>query len=402
MTRLSRTTVAALQLPTGRSEIIVFDEGLPGFGLRVRAGGKRTWIAQYRVGLSTRRLTLGSIDKVDPDEARKLAKAALARAQLGGDPQTEKIEARARAALTLAAVAERYLRHAHGRLKTRSFEEVERSLTRHWAPLGKVPVDRFSRTIVAARLTDIAVEHGPFAANRARAYLSGLFTWAMREGLAQENPVIGTNKPIEERSRDRVLSDDELATVWRACREDDYGRIVRLLILTGQRREEAGAMGHSEIDLTRALWSLPRQRTKNGLPHEVPLSRTALEILGEQPRRNGRTLVFGEGQGGFSGWGKAKLALDSRIAAAGAAVAPWRLHDLRRTVATGMAEIGVPPHVVEAVLNHLSGHKAGVAGIYNRARYVAEKRQALDMWAQHVLALTEGPKPPSYPEGSVG
>jgi integrase len=206
----------------------------------------------------------------------------------------------------------------------------------------------------------------------------------LREGLVLSNPVIGTNKPTEERSRDRVLSQDELAAVWRACREDDYGRIVRLLILTGQRREEVGAMAETEIDAARALWTLPGERTKNRLPHEVPLSRPVLAILEKHPRRSGRTLIFGEGIGGFSGWGKAKAALDARMAGAGAVIAPWRLHDLRRTVATGIAEIGVPPHIVEAVLNHVSGHKAGVAGVYNRALYTAEKRNALDAWARHV------------------
>jgi integrase len=387
--RLTRASVAGLKLPTGKSEIIVFDEALPGFGLRIRGGGKRVWIAQYRMGRKTRRLTLGSIDKIDPDEARKLAKAALAKAQLGKDPQGEKVEARARAVLTLSAVTERYLQHALGRLKARSFEEVERSLRQHWGPLAQVPLDRFSRAIIAARLSEISASSGPFAANRARAYLSSLFTWSMREGLSDLNPVIGTNKPTEERSRDRVLSDEELVSVWRACRQDAYGRIVRLLILTGQRREEVGAIADNEVESARALWSLPRHRTKNGLPHDVPLSRPALEILQEQPRRTGRSLVFGEGKGGFSGWGKAKAALDMRIAAAGATVAPWRLHDLRRTVATGMAEIGISPHVVEAVLNHISGHKAGVAGIYNRARYATEKRQAMDMWAEHVCNLME-------------
>lgn len=388
--RLTRASVAGLKLPAGKSEIIVFDEALPGFGLRIRVGGKRVWIAQYRMGRKTRRLTLGSLDKIDPDQARKLAKAALAKAQLGNDPQAEKVEARARAVLTLAAVAERYLEHARGRLKVRSFEEVERSLRNHWGALAQMPLDRFSRAIIAARLAEISSNSGPFAANRARAYLSSLFTWAMREGLADLNPVIGTNKPIEERSRDRVLSDDELASVWCECREDDYGRIVRLLILTGQRREEVGAIAENEIDPVKVLWSLPRHRTKNGLPHDVPLSRPALEIIQKQPRRIGRSLVFGEGKGGFSGWGKAKAALDARMAAAGATVAPWRLHDIRRSVATGMAEIGISPHVVEAVLNHISGHKAGVAGIYNRARYATEKRQALDLWAEHVCAIVSG------------
>ncbi len=145
-----------------------------------------------------------------------------------------------------------------------------------------------------------------------------------------------------------------------------------------------------ELDLPRALWSLPKERTKNGLPHDVPLSHAALDVLAGAEGRRDRPHVLGDGAGGFNGWGKAKPALDARIAASGAKVEPWTLHDLRRTTATRLVDLGTLPHVVEAILNHVSGHKAGVAGIYNRATYAAEKRQALDMWGAHVLALVEG------------
>jgi integrase len=146
-------------------------------------------------------------------------------------------------------------------------------------------------------------------------------------------------------------------------------------------------MSWDELDLHQGVWRIPRDRTKNGLPHEVPLSEIAIAILDDQPRRGGKQLVFGEGEGSFQGWSKAKAALDRRILLAGAQLLPWRLHDLRRTVATGMAELGTLPHVVEAVLNHISGHKAGVAGIYNRATYFQERREALRQWAARVELL---------------
>jgi integrase len=204
----------------------------------------------------------------------------------------------------------------------------------------------------------------------------------MGEGLAETNPVIGTNKAAEEVSRDHTLSPAELKAIWSHCRDDDYGRIVRLLILTAQRREEVAAMAWDELDLAGALWAIPKARTKNGLPHDIPLSRPALEIVEAVPHRDGRALVFGEGEGGFQGWSNAKTALDERIKESGLKVRPWRLHDLRRTAATMMADkLGVQPHVIEAILNHISGHKAGVAGIYNRATYAKEKREALDLWA---------------------
>lgn len=385
--RFTRQSVAELALPEGKPYVIVWDEVLPGFGVRVNEGGSRVWVVQYRASGKSRRETLGRVDTVPLDEARKAAKAKMSMAQLGGDPHADKAEARARAAVTFGPVADRYLKRAKTRLKRRSYEEVERHLVRHWAPLKGHPLQSITRAVVAARLGEIAFAHGPYASNRARASLSAFFTWAMGEGLAESNPVIGTNKATEEVSRDHVIRDAELAAIWNACRDDDYGRIVRLLILTGQRREEVGDMTWSELDLDRGLWTIPRERTKNGLTHEVPLSVAALKLLRSIPCREGREFVFGEGRGGFSGWSKSKVRLDTRIAKTGTFVRPWRVHDLRRTVATRLADLGTLPHVVEAILNHISGHKAGVAGIYNRATYSNEKREALRTLAIDIETL---------------
>ena len=193
----------------------------------------------------------------------------------------------------------------------------------------------------------------------------------------------GTGKAQEGASRDRVLSQDELAKVLKTLAEDRFGDIVRLLILTAQRREEIGGLRWSEIDFDRGFIVLPAARTKNKRLHELPLSRQARAILERQQRRGDRDLVFGIGEGGFCGWSDCKAALDERAKLK----AGWRLHDLRRTAATMMAELGVPPHIVEAILNHVSGHRAGVAGIYNRAKYEAEMRQALERWAEHVQTI---------------
>jgi integrase len=388
--RLTRQSVSRLALPPGKSEILVFDEALSGFGVRIRAGGKRTWVVQYRAGTKQRRITLGTVEAVAPDEAREHARRVLASVQLGTDPQAEKTANRTRDALTFGKISERYLIHAKAKLRPRSFEEVERHIKQHWAPLREMPIQLVTRRDIAARLTEISTSRGPFAANRARSTLSALFSWAMREGEVEANPVIATGKATEEKSRDRVLDDRELVAVWHGCGKDDYGRIVRLLILTGQRREEVGAMRWSELDLTpgKALWRLPASRTKNNLPHDVPLSEAAVAILQDAPRREvpgtagaeERDLIFGEGKGAFQGWSNAKSSLDARIR-----IAPWRLHDLRRTMVTGISELGIPPHIVEAVVNHVTGpSKMGVAGIYNRATYANEKRDALIRWAEHV------------------
>ncbi len=201
--------------------------------------------------------------------------------------------------------------------------------------------------------------------------------------------MVGTNKPAVETKRDRVLSDEELALVWQCSGGGDFGAIVKLLILTGQRREEVGAAQWSEIDPAGALWTIPGNRTKNRLPHDVPLAAPALKMWDDQARRDGRDLIFGSRNGPFQGWSDAKEDIDQRIAQAtgGKSLKPWRLHDLRRTVATRLGDLGVLPHVVEAVLNHISGSKAGVAGVYNRALYNPEKREALDRWSAKVADI---------------
>jgi integrase len=392
--RLTKANIESLALPVGVNDRIVFDAALPGFGLRLRDGGKRTWIVQYRVGTKQRRVTLGTVETLNADEARKRAKSALSTVHLGHDPQLEKAEARAQSAVTVGSIVERYLKErATTRLKPKTLTEVTRSLREHWKPLHTIPLTKVIRVDIAGQLGRIAKERGPIAANRSRSYLSTLYAWTIAEGLADANPVVGTNKAAEEISRDRVLNDEDLRLVWSYAGKGDYGAIIRLLILTGQRREEVAAMRWSELDFDKRLWRIGPERTKNALSHDVPLSDAALELLAAHGRREGRDLVFGSREGPFQGWGNAKIAVDGRIRGKlgeKAGLKPWRLHDLRRTVATRMNELGVLPHVVEAILNHISGHKAGVAGIYNRAIYAPEKRAALQKWADYIAALSGG------------
>src|SRR5271170_6171187 len=273
--RLTKANVAKLSLPEGKSELLVFDEAMAGFGIRLRYGGKRTWIAQYRVGSKQRRLSLGSTETLDAEEARRRARSALSKVNLGADPQIDKTNARIKASVTVGATVETYLARREGRLKPNFLADVRRYLRVHWAPLHEVAVHSVTRSMVAARLAEMATANGLYAANRARAALSAFYSWAIGEGLANENPVVGTNKPVDEVSRDRVLNPDELQLAWRLAGGADFGAIVRLLILTGQRREEVGGMLWSELNLDAALWSIGKDRTKNGLPHDVPLSAPA-------------------------------------------------------------------------------------------------------------------------------
>jgi integrase len=261
---------------------------------------------------------------------------------------------------------------------------VQRHLDTNSAPLHNLPLASVDQAVIASRLNAIAKDGGAVSANRTRASLSAMFVWAMGEGLAAANPVAHTNRR-EEKPRERVLTDAELRTVWKSLDDDDYSVIVKLLMLTGQRKGEIAGLRWSEIDFKRGLISLPSERTKNARPHDLPISHTVQSLLQSRPRTDGRDMVFGSGDGPYSGWSSSKAALDARAAG----LKDWVLHDIRRSVATGMADIGIQPHIIEAVLNHVSGHKGGIAGIYNRATYSKEKAEALARWDAHIAAVVK-------------
>lgn len=384
--RLNRTIVKSLVLPKDLPYQIVWDDSLPGFGVKVNPTSK-VWVVQYRVDGKSRRETLGRTETVSLEAAREAAKTTLARVQLGANPHAERQEAQARRSLTLGKVIKRYLSLSEGRLKPRSYEEVKRHLEKHWAPLHELPIQSLNRSLISEHLQTLAQNNGPIASNRARAALSAVFSHALSMGLVDQNSVVGTIRPGNELQRDRVLTPFEIRSICASLKSNDYGCIVKILLLTGQRREEVGDMRWSELNFEERLWVLPRERTKNKRAHEVPLSAAAVILLQQIPRMHGRDFVFGARDNGFSGWSKSKTFLDRDIKAQKSAIVDWRLHDLRRTAATGMADLGVAPHIVEAVLNHVSGSRAGVAGIYNRASYREEKRDALDRWADYLHSI---------------
>ena len=385
--KITRTAVERLQPDSGW----LWDIEVKGLGARRQVDGVFYYL-RYRLGGVQRVKSIGRHGSPwTPDTARTKAKEKLGKAAAGADPFAE--EAKVRNAETFGGEVTRYLARKRAVMKPRAFAEVERHLMNHAKPLHRMRLGEIDRRTIALRLAEIEEASGPVARNRVRSSLSALFAWAITEGFIETNPVTGTAKAEEGSGRERVLSPTELAEVWAALEDDQFGDIVRLLILTGQRREEIGGLCWSEVDFKRGLIVLPPARTKNKRLHEIPLSPLALAILKRQPRR--RELVFGIGKGGFSGWSDCKEGLDQRLFAARREANPkakplveWRLHDLRRTAATQMAEFGVLPHIIEAVLNHVSGHRAGVAGVYNRAKYEGEMREALERWAQHVEAIT--------------
>jgi integrase len=396
--KLTAANVRKLRGPhAGKTEVSYTDAEIPGFYLRVRNTGARTLTFQYfRQGASnkTPKIKIGEVGAIDFGEARKIARKYYARVQLGEDPAADRAEARVKASETFAATATRFLAHQRTRLRARSYVDLERHILKHAKVLHPMPIEKIARRDIATLIAAVADESGLPTGNRVRTSLGTFFSWAIAQGLVEGNPVIGTQKN-QERSRDRVLSPAELRVIWNNLAHDHYGSILRLLALTGQRAAEIAGLRWSEVNLDDGIIALPGERTKNHRPHFIPLSAPARAIIEAQPRRATvvglpRDLIFGIGEGAFSGWSNSKEGLNERIEkATGAPLPQWQPHDLRRSFATHAAEIGIQPHIIEAILNHISGHRAGVAGIYNRAAYEREKRVALDRWAEHLLAVVD-------------
>jgi integrase len=393
---LNGRTAPGLACPSDKQEVIYWSDELPGFGLRCRAGGVRRWFVQYRTRSGeTRKHALGDPSITSFTQARREAGKLLSSAKLGGDPAGEVKQSRA--AITFSGLVDQFLARQRKRMRPRSFAELRRHLEADAKVLLTKKAEAVTQRDVVALLQTVT-ERGPVLANRVRSSISSAYSWGMKAGLVGSNPVAATFKPAEERARDRVLSDDELALIWRCTSAGtDHDHIVRLLMLTGARREEIAGMGWSEIMLRvdeTACWVLPGERSKNRRAHELVLPQMIMSLL-PVPRleKNGsrRDLIFGEGKGPFSGWSQCKIRLDKRIAAAnsGEPIVPWVLHDLRRTFVTRLNDLGVEPHIIEALVNHASGHaRAGVAGIYNRSAYGPQKAAALQRWCDHVAALT--------------
>ena len=386
--KLDAKTVPALALGKGQRELFAWDSELAGFGLRLQ-GQRRTYVAQYRANGKTRRVTIGTADRLTPTQAREGARKVLARVALGEDPQGTKATQRSAAERTFRKVVDVYLAAKKPTLRPTSHRIITLYLTGpYFRPLHAKGLAEITHPDIAARLSAITRAHSANTAAAARRQLSAMFTWAMEEGWIKQNPVVGTRKPADPKPRDRVLSNAELVAIWNACGDDDFGRIVRLLILLGNRSAEVGGMRAGEFDLDAGTWELPEERSKNGYAHLIDLSPAALKIVRMAFPFGERDHLFGaRASRGYTAWAYGREELNRRL---NGTVKPWQLRDLRRTVATRMGDIKVHPHVIEAALNHYSGYRAGVAGVYNRSPYRDEVKAALVRWSRHVLALVEG------------
>lgn len=381
-----------------RSEGFLWDDGIKGFGAKITKPGAVSYILQFRMGgreAKTRRCTIGSHGSPwTPTTAREEALRLSRLIGQGVDPvEVEKQRRREAVDLAFDNYADRFERSCVGRGWKLL---VARSLRIHSMPVLKSkPLPKITRADIVAvfdRMPDTQV------ANRRNVFavLRRLFRWAVSRGDIDRSPMEGMETPPAVKARDRWLSDEELAQVWKHTPNTHpcFGPIVRLLIVTGQRREEVSSLAWEELDQAERMWILPGDRAKNGEPNRVPLNSLAVSVLESVagkpnwPRR-GKVFATSTG-GGFTGYHKGKEKLDWLIAEdGGEAMQPWRLHDLRRTLATGFQRLGVRFEVTEAVLNHVGGSRAGVAGIYQRHDWKAEKREAIDLWNDHVAAALE-------------
>jgi integrase len=410
--KLTQAAVNNLRPPT-RGRIEVWDSQLPGFGLRISDTGRKTWQAFYRVDGKVVREKLGTLAQIqNVADARELARQSMTKARTGAHPvedrrrkeeeeqrQAEAEEARRKN--TLAAVIDRYLAERPGDKSRRPMRaeylaETARTLEKNvkQSSLGKRPLDEIAADDIKRLVRGIAKD-APSQANHTLAYVKAMFGWAVDEGLIEKNPAAGVKMPAQKVERERALGDAEIRPFWLACDRIGwpFGPLAQLLLLTAQRRDELAHATWGEFDLDKQTWTLPSERAKNGRAHIVHLPPLAVEILAALPRlASKKGWVFTTGLSGVdtpvSGFGRGR----ERIAAAMAEilegeVSPFTLHDLRRSAATGMAALGLAPHVVDRVLNHSTGKISGVAKIYNRFEYITERRAALEAWARHVESL---------------
>ena len=399
--------------PNGKRRLI-WDAQIPGFGMRVTDRSHAANIGAFVLVVrfpgkkdpAPRRI--GVYPTMPLAQAREIARHWRSLIAEGVDPKIKREtqrrdEERQRAStfrVAFSAFADEHLS------TLRTGQAVRRGIEKHVYPTwAERPISEIKRAEVNEFVRSLRKEM-QVGANRILATLKTFFRWAVDQDLIDTSPAAAVKRPTKEVRRDRVLNDQEIQAIWRACDQlDVFGRAFKMMLATGQRRSEVGKMSWAEINRSEKVWTLPRERTKADRAHQVPLSALALSIIEDCPRTT--EYVFSKPRSGadkskappISGWSKAKNNLDKRVLEEAIALAadrgdapperisPWHLHDLRRTAATYMAKLGVERVVIGKILNHAESE---VTAIYDRHRYDAEKRQALDLWAKRLKAIVMG------------
>jgi integrase len=384
--RLTDITVRNLPVPERGAKIYVCDH-FDGFGVRVSQAGTKAFVLTY--GKHRERVTIGRYPILGLAEARVEAKRILAERTLG---KHRPARLKASEALT------RFLGEQKEKNRPLTVRYTEAILRNHFPKILDKHLEDI-RTDDVTNVTDKLLKKGqPAAANHAFTAIRTFLRWCVRRRYIHHSPIEGIELPAKAASRERTLTDDELRIVWTAADELDghFGVIVKLLILTGQRRSEIGGLQAEWCSIPAAPRAnsqpticLPSEITKNGRVHSFPIGPTAAATLSSSITAS-TTSIFparGHDTKPFNGWSKGKLLLDQK-----AKIAPWTLHDLRRTFATGLQRLGVRIEVIEALLNHVSGTRAGIVGVYQRHHYQDEMREAVEQWESHLRTILEGRK----------
>lgn len=405
------------QIRPQTARVEVRDEVVPGLVFIVQPSAAKSWAVRYRANGKKHKLTLGKYPKVGLAAARDLAREATKAVAGGRDPAGEKREARRRSVAGLddrdlfQKVYETYKkRHIERELKQSTADEITRLFDKEILPkFKKRRLAEITKADVISLLDSLVDRGAPTMANRVLAVLRHFLNWCLGRNIIAQSPLAGISKPTKEESRDRVLTDDEIRWFWKACSDDGYpfGHMGKLLLLTAARRDEVRCMVEKEVAVPARSWSLPKERVKNSRDHEIALSDLSLAVIGDLPKiRNKPGYLFcTNGKNPCSGFSRSKARIDETMLKlareearkrgddpAKVVIPAWRIHDLRRTAASGMARLGVALPVVERCLNHVSGSFAGVTGIYQRHQFTDEKRAAFERWGDFVRELVEGRK----------
>jgi integrase len=386
MPRVKLTKNSIDSLPTSTSDVVYWDANCPGFGVKVTPKGRKVFVVLYRTGgagSNLRKYTIGVFGHVTLHQARVAAQRVFAAKLDGRDPAAEKRAAKQRVvADRVDELLEAFI--AQHVSQNRSAAEISRLLRREVGQTwGHKSIHEISKRDIVELISAIEQRGAPVAANKALKTIKTFLRWCVGRAVLEQSPADGVPLPAKEVARDRVLTDLELAQVILTARTmgGPYGGIVELLALTGQRREEAAGSTWDEFDLDQRIWTLPKVRTKNAKQHTVHLSAQAIAVLKRMKKQGPFAFSF-HGTTPFQGFSLAKRELDEL-----SGVKNWRLHDLRRTCVSGMARLGIPPHVADKILNHQSGTISGVAAVYQRHDFLDERNGALERWGAHVAKI---------------
>ena len=383
--------------PPVAGQVEYYDELLPGFGLRVSYKGAKAWFLMGRLRGTQKRITLGRYPTLTLLEAREKARETCLELSKGLDPGVLVAQRMNKLSLiekeTFGSQTDEFLKkYVIPKLRTRMLEgyvfALKGKYTNSWTA---IPVSALGKGQILDLIEGLEAEGKHAMARQILAYLHKFFSWCVARDILVVNPCSHVKVSVTQKPRERVLSLSELQRVLDAAGKlgGPGGGLVMLLLLTGQRRGKTSAMRWQDLeglDSANPIWRIPSSITKNKRPHSVHLSERAIQVIRAQNRRLDCQFVFSNAGKQLSDFSGIKSAVEAKLAlVSGSLSEPWTVHDLRRSLVTGMNEMGIaPPHVIEAIVNHVSGHRSGIAGVYNRATYAAERARALQEWATYV------------------